>query len=199
MGQPIYLFVALVVGLFVGAGIIWLILRALSIRLTEQLIASQQDTKRLTSELDALAVLRNQITIEKQKLNTEIAKLTTTLELERSQVEEKLEFRKNAEEQLTNRFKILASEILDDKSRKFTDQNKINLDQLLEPLKIKITEFQGKVQEVYIQEGKDRSALSEQVKQLMALNNQLSEDAHNLTRALKGGAKVQGNWGELIL
>ncbi len=199
MGQPIYLFVALVVGLFVGAGIIWLILRALSIRLTEQLIASQQDTKRLTSELDALAVLRNQINIEKQELNTEIAKLTTTLELERSQAEEKLEFRKNAEEQLSNRFKALASEIFDDKSRKFTDQNKINLDQLLEPLKIKITEFQGKVQEVYIQEGKDRSALSEQVKQLMALNNQLSEDAHNLTRALKGEAKAQGNWGELIL
>ena len=199
MGQPIYLFVALVVGLFVGAGTIWLILRALSIRLTEQLIASQQDTKRLTSELDALAVLRNQITIEKQELNTEIAKLTTTLELERSQAEEKLEFRKNAEEQLSNRFKALASEIFDDKSRKFTDQNKINLDQLLEPLKIKITEFQGKVQEVYIQEGKDRSALSEQVKQLMALNYQLSEDAHNLTRALKGEAKAQGNWGELIL
>ncbi|MCK5435099.1 MAG: DNA recombination protein RmuC, partial [Nitrosomonadaceae bacterium] len=156
-------------------------------------------TKRLTSELDALAVLRNQINIEKQELNTEIAKLTTTLELERSQAEEKLEFRKNAEEQLSNRFKALASEIFDDKSRKFTDQNKINLDQLLEPLKIKITEFQGKVQEVYIQEGKDRSALSEQVKQLMALNNQLSEDAHNLTRALKGEAKAQGNWGELIL
>ena len=97
MGQPIYLFVALVVGLFVGAGTIWLILRALSIRLTEQLIASQQDTKRLVSELDTLAVLRDQITIEKQELNTEIAKLTTTIELERSQAEEKLEFRKYAE------------------------------------------------------------------------------------------------------
>ena len=65
--------------------------------------------------------------------------------------------------------------------------------------KIKISEFQGKVQEVYIQEGKDRSALSEQVKQLMALNNQLSDDAHNLTQALKGQSKAQGNWGELIL
>ncbi len=199
MEQPIYLFVALVVGLFVGAGTVWLILRALTIRLTEQLTASQQNVKRLTSEHDALAVLRNQLTIEKQELSTEIAKLTTTLELERSQAEEKLEFRKNAEEQLSNRFKTLASEILDDKSRKFTDQNKINLDQLLEPLKVKITEFQGKVQEVYIQEGKDRSALSEQVKQLMTLNNQLSEDAHNLTRALKGQVKAQGNWGELIL
>jgi len=199
MEQPIYLFVALVVGLFVGTGIVWLILRPLTIRLTEQLTASQQNVKRLTSEHDALVVLRNQLTIEKQELSTEIVKLTTTLDLERSQTEEKLEFQKNAEEQLSNRFKTLANEILDDKSRKFTDQNKINLDQLLEPLKVKITEFQGKIQEVYIQEGKDRSALSEQVKQLMTLNNQLSEDAHNLTRALKGQVKAQGNWGELIL
>jgi len=197
--QSIYLFVALVVGLFVGAGTIWLILRALTIRLTEQLTASEQNVKRLTSEHDALSILRNQLTIEKQELSTEIVKLTTTLDLERSQTEEKLEFQKNAEEQLSNRFKTLANEILDDKSRKFTDQNKINLDQLLEPLKVKITEFQGKIQEVYIQEGKDRSALSEQVKQLMVLNNQLSEDAHNLTRALKGQVKAQGNWGELIL
>jgi len=106
---------------------------------------------------------------------------------------------KNAEEQLSNRFKTLASEILEDKARRFTEQNKTNLDQLLEPLKVKISEFQGKVHEVYVQEGKDRSALAEQVKQLMALNNQLSKDAHNLTSALKGQAKAQGNWGELIL
>lgn len=199
MGQSIFLFVTFVIGLFIGAGIIWLIFRTHTTRLTEQLYASQQDTKRLTSEHDALDVLRNQLAAEKQELNKEIAKLTTILELERSQAKEKLEFQKNAEEQLSNRFKTLANEILDDKSRKFTDQNKINLDQLLEPLKLKISEFQGKVQEVYIQEGKDRSALSEQVKQLMTLNNQLSEDAHNLTQALKGQAKAQGNWGELIL
>jgi DNA recombination protein RmuC len=153
----------------------------------------------LAADYDALTILQNQLTIKKQELSTEIAKLTTTLELERSQTKEKLEFRENTEKQFSNQFKILADEILEEKSRKFTDQNKINLDQLLEPLKIKISEFQGKVQEVYIQEGKDRSALSEQVKQLMALNNQLSDDAHNLTRALKGQSKAQGNWGELIL
>ncbi len=199
MGQPIYLFVALAVGLFVGAGIIWLVQRALITRLTEQLFASEQNLQRLATEHDALTLLQNQLTIKKNELSTEIAKLATTLELERSQTKEKLEFRENTEKQLSNQFKILADEILEEKSRKFTDQNKTNLDQILEPLKIKISEFQGKVQEVYIQEGKDRSALSEQVKQLMALNNQLSDDAHNLTQALKGQSKAQGNWGELIL
>lgn len=199
MGQPIYLFVALAAGLFVGAGIIWSVQRVYITRLTEQLFASEKNLQRLATDHDALTILQNQLTIKKQELSTEIAKLTTTLELERSQTKEKLEFRENTEKQFSNQFKILADEILEEKSRKFTDQNKINLDQLLEPLKIKISEFQGKVQEVYIQEGKDRSALSEQVKQLMALNNQLSDDAHNLTRALKGQSKAQGNWGELIL
>jgi len=199
MGQPIYLFVALAVGLFVGAGIIWLVQRTLITRLTEQLFASEQNLQRLATEHDALTLLQNELTIKKHELSTEIAKLTTTLELERSQTKEKLEFRENAEKQLSNQFKILADEILEEKSRKFTAQNKTNLDQILEPLKIKISEFQGKVQEVYIQEGKDRSALSEQVKQLMVLNNQLSADAHNLTQALKGQSKAQGNWGELIL
>ena len=199
MGQPIYLFVALVVGLFIGAGIIWLVQRVLITRLTEQLFASEQNLQKLAAEHNALTILQNQLAVTKQDLSNEVAKLTTTLELERSQTNEKLEFREDAKKQLSNQFKILAGEILEEKSKKFTDQNKINLDRILEPLKIKISEFQGKVQEVYIQEGKDRSALSEQVKQLMALNNQLSDDAHNLTQALKGQSKAQGNWGELIL
>lgn len=168
-------------------------------QLAERATRQAEQLATLQSEKEDLAALRDQLTAEQQRLSTRVAELTTTLESERSQSGEKLELLKNAEEQLSNRFKTLASEILEDKSRRFTEQNKTNLDQLLEPLKVKITEFQGKVQEVYVQEGKDRSALAEQVKQLMSLNNQLSKDAHNLTSALKGQAKVQGNWGELIL
>lgn len=154
---------------------------------------------RLQREKDSLALLRDQLTAERQGLSGRVAELATLLEAERSQSVEKLQLLQNAEAQLTDRFKTLASEILEDKTKRFTEQNQTNITQLLEPLKVKITEFQGKVEEVYVQEGKDRSALAEQVKQLMALNNQLSADAHNLTRALKGQAKTQGNWGELIL
>lgn len=199
MEQPIYLLIALAVGLFVGAGIVWLGQRTLTARLTERLFSSEKDLQRLAAENGALTLLQNQLAIRKQELSTEIVQLTTILELERSQAKERIEFREDTKEQLSNQFKTLASEILEEKSKKFTDQNKINLDQILGPLKIKISEFQGKVQEVYIQESKDRSALSEQVKQLMTLNNQLSDDAHNLTQALKGQSKAQGNWGELIL
>jgi DNA recombination protein RmuC len=199
MEQPIYLLIALAVGLFVGAGIVWLGQRTLTARLTERLFSSEKDLQRLAAENGALTLLQNQLAIRKQELSTEIVQMKTILELERSQAKERIEFREDSKEQLSNQFKTLASEILEEKSKKFTDQNKINLDQILAPLKIKISEFQGKVQEVYIQESKDRSALSEQVKQLMALNNQLSDDAHNLTQALKGQSKAQGNWGELIL
>jgi DNA recombination protein RmuC len=212
--QLIYIFVFLSVGLLVGAVANWLILRERIssaeekakgesqveiARLNERLTASQEDVKRLTSEKENLAALRDQLTAEQQRLSTKVAELATILESERSRTVENLQLLKNAEEQLSNRFKSLASEILEDKSKRFTEQNQTNLNQLLEPLKLKITEFQGKVQEVYVQEGKDRSALAEQVKQLMALNNQLSKDAHNLTSALKGQAKTQGNWGEFIL
>jgi len=153
----------------------------------------------LQSEKDDLALLRDQLNIEQRRLSNQVAELNSLLASERTRTEEKLQLLKNAEEQLSNRFKMLANEILDDKSKRFTEQNQTNLNQLLEPLKVKLTEFQGKVEEVYVNEGKDRSALAEQVKQLMALNNQLSKDAHNLTSALKGQAKAQGNWGELIL
>lgn len=203
MELPINIFVSLFVGLLVGAIAIWLILRERIssavekargagqveiARLNERLAAALEDINRLDSEKEHLAAQRDQLTAEQQRLGTRVAELATTLESERSM-----------EEQLSNRFKSLANEILEDKSKRFTEQNQTNLNQLLEPLKIKISEFQGEVQKVYVQEGKDRSALAEQVRQLMALNNQLSKDAHNLTSALKGQAKVQGNWGELIL
>lgn len=160
--------------------------------LAEQLSALQQ-------EKAVLAQTREQLTAEQRRLSNRVAELDAQLASERSQSEEKLALLKNAEEQLSNRFKTLASEILEDKSKRFTEQNQTNLNQLLEPLKVKLTEFQRQVQQVYVNEGKDRTALAEQVKQLMALNNQLSKDAHNLTSALKGQTKTQGNWGELIL
>lgn len=157
-----------------------------------QLETSKQDKKNLE-------ILRDQLNAEQQRLKTVNAQLSSELNSERTQAIEKLALLQNAEEQLSNRFKALANEILDDKSKKFTEQNQTNIGHLLEPLKVKIAEFQTKVHDVYVQEGKDRSALAEQVKQLMVLNNQLSVDAHNLTSALKGQSKAQGNWGELIL
>ncbi len=91
--------------------------------------------------------------------------------------------------------RALASEILEEKTKRFTEQNQTNLSQLLTPLAEKIKSFQQKVEEVYVQEGKDRSALSEQVRLLMGLNQQLSGDTGNLTRALTTSGQGAGRSG----
>ncbi len=163
----------------------------------------------LQSERDIVAALRNDWQSEKGlreqaeaqvgRLTSEQAELTTRLEAERSQAEEKLTLLLEAKETLSNQFKALANDILEEKAKRFTEQNQTNIGLILEPLKTKLQEFQGKVEEVYVQEGKDRTALAEQVRQLMDLNQSLSQDAKNLTRALKGSSKAQGNWGELVL
>jgi DNA recombination protein RmuC len=103
------------------------------------------------------------------------------------------------QEAMNDRFKALAQEIFDEKARRFAEQNQTQLGSLLDPLKQRIADFQNKVEDVYVKEGKDRSALAEQVRQLMELNQTLSAEARNLTTALKGSAKTQGNWGENIL
>jgi DNA recombination protein RmuC len=117
------------------------------------------------------------------------------LDAEQKQTEEKLKLLYEAREALSSQFKSLANDILEEKTKRFTEQNQTNLGQLLEPLKTKINEFQGKVEEVYVQEGKDRSALAQEVRQLMELNQSLSQEAKNLTSALKGSNKTQGSWG----
>jgi len=125
----------------------------------------------------------------------ELAQLRTRAETDL----EKLQLLTEAKTALSDQFKTLANEILEEKARRFAEQNQQNLGTLLDPLRTQLSEFKGKVEEVYVKEGQERFALTEQVKQLMELNKTLSADANNLTQALKGSAKTQGNWGELIL
>ena len=158
-----------------------------------------RDKNQYSAELDTFKSDNNRLISVNQEQSNQISKLSTSLDAEIKQSEEKIALIQNAEKQLTDHFKSIASDILEDKSKRFTEQNQSNLDRLLLPLKEKLSEFKNKVEEVYVQEGKERSALGEQVRQLMELNNRLSDDAHNLTRALKGQAKVQGSWGEMIL
>lgn len=175
--------------------------------------ATSSEISRLTAELaaerEALAIARREGAVAKAAtttaetrigdLTSEITELRTRTDDEREHAAEKLQMLLQAKEALSNQFKSLANEILEEKAKRFAEQNQTNLGQLLAPLRNQLIEFKGKVEEVYVQEGKDRSALSEQVRQLVSLNQTLSEDARNLTQALKGQAKTQGMWGELIL
>ncbi|MEI6747339.1 MAG: DNA recombination protein RmuC, partial [Methylococcaceae bacterium] len=153
----------------------------------------------LNSEKIEISEKKDNLLIEQQELTNKLAELTAKLDAEQKQGLEKITLLNEAKEELSDKFKTLATEILEEKSRRFAEQNQTSLGQLLEPLKIQLQDFKGKVEEVYVQEGKDRSALAEQLKTMMTLNQQLSKDADNLTRALKGDNKAQGNWGELML
>ena len=100
---------------------------------------------------------------------------------------------------LNTEFENIANKILETKSEKFTKLNKENLTAILEPLGKNIEEFKKTVNDTYDKESKERFSLGERVKDLVKLNQQLSEEARNLTKALKGEAKTQGDWGEMIL
>jgi len=103
------------------------------------------------------------------------------------------------QEQLTTQFENLANKILEEKSEKFTKQNKEQIDRLLNPLGEKLEAFKKKVEETHKDEVEARGSLKQELKQLLELNRKMSEDAKNLTKALKGDSKTQGNWGEIIL
>ena len=103
------------------------------------------------------------------------------------------------QEKFRTEFKNLANDILEEKTQKFTEQNRVKLDEILKPLGEKIREFEKKVDETYDKESKQRFSLEKEIRNLAELNLKISEDAQNLTSALKSDVKKQGNWGELVL
>ena len=161
---------------------------------TEKAVIDSQVERLPDLEIE-LNDLRSRL-ITEQKRSTEFQ---TRLEEQTRSGEEKLKLLKEAKEVLTTEFQNIGQKIFEEKTEKFTHQNKTNLESLLNPFRDQMSAFKQKVDDVYDKEAKDRVALSEQVKQLRDLNQQLSQDAVNLTRALKGDSKARGNWGEVIL
>ena len=121
------------------------------------------------------------------------------LDSERKQGLGRIESLNEAKEALTSQFKNLANEILEDKSKRFTEQNAASLDALLKPLQTKLTEFKEQVNNSYGNEARERFALKSEIERLANLNLRMSDETRSLTQALKGDSKVQGNWGELVL
>lgn len=130
-------------------------------------------------------------------------KAETELEAERRQSADKLStLQQSAQEAkavLSDQFKNLANEILEEKSRRFAEQNQQNLDTLLKPLQEKLTDFRKQVDETYQSEARERFALKQEVERLAGLNLRMTDETRALTNALKGESKTQGDWGELVL
>jgi DNA recombination protein RmuC len=186
----------LLTGLVIGGGVTFIILRLRAdskrIVLEERVGGLQKDYDTIRSEL---AEKENQVI----DLNRELASARSDLK----NADEKLQLQKQELQQIQDifktEFKVLANEILDDKTKKFTEVNRSKLEEILNPFREKIRDFEKKVEETYDKEAQQRFSLKEEVKKLAELNQQVSHEAQNLTRALKGESKTQGNWGEMIL
>ncbi|HTN37073.1 MAG TPA: DNA recombination protein RmuC [Arachidicoccus sp.] len=145
-----------------------------------------------TDQLESMQVKLQEMQSTKSELEAYNKMMNEKLQLQQSEMEKihqsaKLEFEK------------MASEILEDRTRKFTEANKLNLDALLKPLGENIDGFKKVIRETHIQETKDRASLETKVKELILQTNKISDEANNLASALKGQNKKQGNWGEMIL
>lgn len=189
--HPVF-WLALAIAAALGAAGAWIGARPARSSLAARLAAAEREATAAGERAAAAAA-------ERDALRTENARLEERLAAERKQAEEKLQLLRQAREDLTHQFKALSQDILEEKSKRFTEQNKTSLEQLLKPLGDKIGNFEKQVREAYEKEGKERSALAQQVRQLEELNRQIADDAVNLTKALKGESKTQGNWGEMIL
>lgn len=154
---------------------------------------------RLEQQSLAEAALATNLRDERDKALQNAIRLEAELDSERKQGLGRIESLNEAKEALTNQFKNLANEILEDKSKRFTEQNVANLDALLKPLQTKLTEFKEQVNTSYGNEARERFALKSEIERLANLNLRMSDETRSLTQALKGDSKVQGNWGELVL
>ncbi len=156
----------------------------------------------LKSKLQETENLKNELAKKDSKI-IELSSSNSAKDAEIKNINEKLENQKTEIENIQQKFKIefknLANEILEDKSKKFTEQNQSNINEILKPLNEKIRSFEKKVEETYEKSMKDSVALKSELKMLHDLNNKISNEANNLTKALKGDVKKQGNWGEMVL
>ncbi|MDP2284522.1 MAG: DNA recombination protein RmuC [Pseudohongiella sp.] len=136
---------------------------------------------------------------ECQALREKLVQIETLREQDQAHAQDKFQTLQTAREELKQQFRTLASDILDEKTVRLAENNRVGLGNLLQPLHEKISSFEKKVEETYSREARERFSLEKELRNLQTLNARLSEDALNLTRALKGDNKAQGNWGEFIL
>ncbi len=201
--ELIYIIAGLVVGAIAGFFIAHFKSKSETSRLEERNTNLESQHKEAEQKLEQLSKEKEEELRQERERANQLDKQLAELNADYRNLQEKLSEQKEElatmQEQLKTQFENLANKILDEKAEKFTKQNKESLDQLLNPLGLKLEEFKKKVEETHKDQLEARGSLKQELKQLMELNNQMSEDAKNLTKALKGDSKAQGNWGEVVL
>ncbi|MEY4963794.1 MAG: hypothetical protein RLZZ323_1113 [Bacteroidota bacterium] len=191
--------IALAIGIYIGKLIFSAKMQAEKISLEEKIVAGQaqiQDFKEtLEKERNEKEAIRN----EKDSLAIQLSKKEVDFENLWERNKEQKQEVEQLQEKFTKEFENLANKILDEKSNKFTEQNKENLQNILSPLQDKIQLFEKKVEDTHKESIDYHAALRQQILGLREMNLQMSKETINLTKALKGDSKMQGNWGELVL
>jgi DNA recombination protein RmuC len=167
--------------------------------LRTDLIVSNERLSDMEREVERYRLDLKKMTDEYNEIN----KLLASTIADNNALLEKLENQKNEISELHKQFNLefenIASRILEEKTEKFTNINRVNLDSILRPFGENIDSFRKKVEDVYLNESRERFSLGQELKNLREMNDRLSNEANNLTLALRGNSKVQGDWGELIL
>jgi len=192
----------LIIGIAVGFVFGWLLKKSKSIdgnsnvneliKLNERLENAVKNHNEQKSDIQRLSEENKELIANNSQLNEANKNLDKKLHEQKAEVEQ-------LQKKFTLEFQIIANNLLKQNSTDFAEANQIRLSEILNPLKENIKNFEQKVEDKYVKEVKERSALMTEIKTLSELNQQMRADAQNLTTALKGNAKTQGNWGELIL
>ncbi|HQR93150.1 MAG TPA: DNA recombination protein RmuC [Sediminibacterium sp.] len=179
-----------------GSLITFFLYRAYALRRFLQMEATLQQKQQ--TEADLQQVLKNTQS-EKEQYLMRATQAETKLVMSNVALAEAKEAAKHINEQIKLEFGELAQQIMETNSKKFTLQNQEQIGQILQPLKTELGDFKKKVEETYDKESKERFTLGREIDRLVQMSLQVSTEANNLTTALKGSNKLQGNWGEMIL
>ncbi|HEX7386314.1 MAG TPA: DNA recombination protein RmuC [Castellaniella sp.] len=168
-------------------------------RLQTQLEAAHQSQQRTETDLKAARETSDQLRAELRRLENAQTQLTTTLtEREQSHAREVANFEQQ-KASLTEQFKVLSNEILEAKTKTLQESSKLSLNAVMTPFQQSINNFKEEVQRIHSRETEQQGALRKELQQLMDLNQKITTEAHQLSTALRGQKKLQGNWGELVL
>ena len=193
----------LIIGLFTGIVIGVLYSKNKTDKSQPNIDTSQYVSKELyQSEKNRIEKIETDNRIKQDQignLKADVSSRDATIENLNLKIEEERERLLKQQKQLESQFENMANKILEQKSEKFAQQNQKNIDQILKPLGVKIKSFEESIEDKYVKDQESRAGLAKQISMLQIANQKISQDAVNLTNALKGDSKVQGDWGELQL
>jgi len=171
----------------------------LRVALEQKLGNSQENLVKAESVVEKNHTIIQALQHKNYELSNQLTKLQTEYETAQESNHEKLALLEDAKTKLSQEFKLLANQIFEEKHTKMTMLSKESLDNIVKPMQKDMSEFKIRMEQVHKEDIEARSSLSQHLQHLQTLNQQMSQDALNLTHALKGDSKAQGNWGEMIL